>query len=99
LAARGARDLRQDVPAARDLMPREALDGPCVQLSHRVGRLVAEDDGYADVLAEERVLEGECAHVGGRREALDDVVDVCGIHLQSALVDLLALASAKVQPT
>ena len=68
------------------------------QLARAVVGARLEHHRDADVLAVQRVLERERADVERRLEALDDRVDVAGVDLHAALVDLLALAAAQVQP-
>ena len=70
----------------------------CKRTERRGGRAVAQHHRDADVFSEQRVLDRERADVDRVLEPLDDRVDVGGVYLHSALVDLFALAPAKVEP-
>jgi hypothetical protein len=71
---------------------------PISQRAQLCRRAVTQHRGDPDVFAKQPLLDGERADVERILEPLRDRIDVGGIDLHSAPVDLLALASTKVEP-
>ncbi|MFN8642266.1 MAG: hypothetical protein U0802_11645 [Candidatus Binatia bacterium] len=69
-----------------------------MQRPHGVVARLAQHHGHADVLPVQRVVERKRADVGGAGELLHHAVDVAGVDLGAALVDLVALAAAQEEP-